>query len=281
MFKILKNFVRNFPFNKRKKSDPEEIEVLPSRLIRKIDFEKFQNAIHYKIINPEYFVTALTHRSYIKIRKETLKPGLVSNERLEFLGDAVLDLVVAEYLYKNFPLNEEGDLTKFRSILVNKRFLAERAKVLKLQEFILASYTALKSIEEGYDAILADAYESLIGAIFLDSGYTAAKEFINEEIFVKLDIKWLDQFDENHKSKFLEYAQANTDFIPEYKVIEQEGPEHNKLFTVEVYLNNRSLGIGKGKSKKQAEQEAAKNALQNLDVIEGMGLKKNSKKHIN
>lgn len=278
MFKTLKNLTRIIPFLRRKKKDEELSDITPSRLIRKIDFEKFQNAIHYKIINREFFVTALTHRSFIKVRKDTLKPGLVSNERLEFLGDAVLDLVVAEYLYKNFPLNEEGDLTKFRSILVNKRFLAERAKVLKLNEFILASYTALKSIEEGYDAILADAYEAVIGAIFLDSGYTAAKEFINEEIFVKLDVKWLDQFDENHKSKFLEYAQAHTDFIPEYNVIKQEGPEHNKLFTVEVYLNNRSLGIGKGKSKKQAEQEAAKNALQNLDVIEKMGLKKHSKK---
>lgn len=278
MFKTLKNLTRIIPFLRRRKKDEELPDIVPSRLIRKIDFEKFQNAIHYKIINREYFVTALTHRSFIKVRKDTLKPGLVSNERLEFLGDAVLDLVVAEYLYKNFPLNEEGDLTKFRSILVNKRFLAERAKVLKLNEFILASYTALKSIEEGYDAILADAYEAVIGAIFLDSGYSAAKEFINEEIFIKLDVKWLDQFDENHKSKFLEYAQAHTDFIPEYNVIKQEGPEHNKLFTVEVYLNNRSLGIGKGKSKKQAEQEAAKNALQNLDVIEKMGLKKHSKK---
>lgn len=278
MFKTLKNLTRIIPFLRRKKKDDELPDILPSRLLRKIDFEKFQNAIHYKILNHEFFVTALTHRSFIKVRKDTLKPGLVSNERLEFLGDAVLDLVVAEYLYKNFPHNEEGDLTKFRSILVNKRFLAERAKVLKLNEFILASYTALKSIEEGYDAILADAYEAVIGAIFLDSGYTAAKEFINEEIFVKLDVKWLDQFDENHKSKFLEYAQAHTDFIPEYNVIKQEGPEHNKLFTVEVYLNNRSLGIGKGKSKKQAEQEAAKNALQNLDVIEKMGLKKHSKK---
>jgi ribonuclease-3 len=280
MFKTLKNLTRIIPFLRRKKKDDELPDIQPSRLLRKIDFEKFQEAIHYKIINREYFVTALTHRSFIKIRKDTLKPGLVSNERLEFLGDAVLDLVVAEYLYKNFPLNEEGDLTKFRSILVNKRFLAERAKVLKLNEFILASYTALKSIEEGYDAILADAYEAVIGAIFLDSGYTAAKEFINEEIFVKLDVQWLDQFDENHKSKFLEYAQAHTDFIPEYNVIKQEGPEHNKLFTVEVYLNNRSLGIGKGKSKKQAEQEAAKNALQNLDVIEKMGLKKHSKKQL-
>ncbi|MBK6538299.1 MAG: ribonuclease III [Ignavibacteria bacterium] len=239
-----------------------------------INFGEFQKSIHYNIIDRSYFVTALTHRSFLKVKSNPLKIGIISNERLEFLGDAVLDLVVAEYLFKNFPLNEEGDLTKFRSILVNKKFLAERAKNIKLQNFMLASYTAKKSIEEGYDTILSDAYESLVGAVFMDSGYDAAKEFLNEEIFKKLDIKWLNQFDENHKSKFLEYVQAHTDFIPEYSVIKEEGPEHNKLFTVEVFVNKRSLGIGKGKSKKQAEQEAAKNALNHIDVIEKMGLTK-------
>ena len=238
------------------------------------DFNDFQQSIHYKIIDKSYFITALTHRSFLKIKNSSQSIGIISNERLEFLGDAVLDLVVAEYLYKNFPLNEEGDLTKFRSILVNKKFLAERAKNLGLQNYMLASYTAKRSISEGYDTILSDAYESLIGAIFMDSGYDSAKEFLNEEIFKKLDVKWLNQFDENHKSRFLEYVQAHTDFIPEYGVIKEEGPEHNKLFTVEVFVNKRSLGIGKGKSKKQAEQEAAKNAMNHLDILEGMGLTK-------
>lgn len=201
------------------------------------------------------------HRSFVKIKRNFLPAGLISNERLEFLGDAVLDLIVAEYLYHNFPQNEEGDLTKFRSILVNKRFLAERAKNIKLQDFILASYTAMRSIEEGYDSILADAYEAIIGAIFLDSGYQAAKEFIIEEIFVKLDIKWLDEYDENHKSKLLEYAQANTNYIPQYNVTNEEGPEHNKTFTINVYLNGQMLGTGQGKSKKQAEQQAAKKCI--------------------
>ncbi len=238
------------------------------------DFNDFQQSIHYKIIDKSYFITALTHRSFLKIKNSSQSIGIISNERLEFLGDAVLDLVVAEYLYKNFPLNEEGDLTKFRSILVNKKFLAERAKNLGLQNYMLASYTAKRSNSEGYDTILSDAYESLIGAIFMDSGYDSAKEFLNEEIFKKLDVKWLNQFDENHKSRFLEYVQAHTDFIPEYGVIKEEGPEHNKLFTVEVFVNKRSLGIGKGKSKKQAEQEAAKNAMNHLDILEGMGLTK-------
>ena len=215
MFKTLKKLKVFIPFIKKGEKSDEAI----SKAIRKIDFEKFQDSIKYKIIDKNYFITALTHRSFLKIRKEPLKFDLISNERLEFLGDAVLDLVVAEFLFKNFPLNEEGDLTKFRSILVNKRFLAERAKSIKMQDFLLASNTALKSIEEGYDAILADAYEALIGAIFIDSGYEAAKRFLNQEIFAKLDIKWLNQFDENHKSKFLEYAQAHTDHIPEYYVI--------------------------------------------------------------
>ncbi|MBP9191980.1 MAG: ribonuclease III [Ignavibacteria bacterium] len=272
MFELLKKNLRKFlPFSNESVSDLDS----NYNSIFKIDFDSLQKVIHYKIIDRRYFITALTHRSFLKIKSNPMKIGIISNERLEFLGDAVLDLVVAEYLYKNFPLNEEGDLTKFRSILVNKRFLAERAKNINLGDFILASFTAKKSIEEGYDTILSDAYESLIGAIFMDSGYDSAKEFLNEEIFKKLDVKWLNQFDENHKSKFLEYVQAQTDFIPEYSIIKQEGPEHNKLFTVEVFVNKRSLGIGKGKSKKQAEQEAAKSALKHLDVLEKMGLTKN------
>lgn len=273
MFKFLKRFKRLLP--SLKKAPPED--NVYTRTVKKIDFDGFQKAIHYTIVKKEYFITALTHRSFVNIKKEHLKAGLISNERLEFLGDAVLDLVVAEYLYKNFPMNEEGDLTKFRSILVNKRFLAERAKNINLQEYILASFTAIKSIQEGYDAILADAYEAIIGAIFLDSGYEAAQEFLKEEIFVKLDIKWLDEFDENHKSKFLEYSQANTEYVPEYTVIKEEGPEHNKMFTVEVYLNTTSLGVGQGRSKKQAEQMAAKNAMENLDRIEPYLKKKKQK----
>jgi len=271
MLDTFKKSLRRFiPFYKERKSEDASL----SKAVYQIDFDNFQKAIHYKIIDVNYFITALTHRSFLKVKSDPLKIGIISNERLEFLGDAILDLVVAEYLFENFPLNEEGDLTKFRSILVNKKFLAERAKYIRLQDFLLASYTAKKSIEEGYDTILSDAYEALVGAVFMDSGYDAAKEFLNEEIFKKLDIKWLNQFDENHKSKFLEYVQAHTDFIPEYGVIKEEGPEHNKLFTVEVFVNKRSLGIGKGKSKKQAEQEAAKNALNHLDVLEKMELTK-------
>lgn len=270
MLNFLKRFKISIPFISRTiKGDDNLLKA-----IKKIDFTKFQESIHYKIIDKSYFITALTHRSFIKMRKEHSKSPLISNERLEFLGDAVLDLIVAEFLFRNFPANEEGDLTKFRSILVNKRFLAERAKIIKIQEFLLASNTALKSIEQGYDAILADAYEALVGAIFLDSGYESAKRFLNQEIFSKLDIKWLNQFDENYKSKFLEYSQAHTEYIPEYRVINEEGPEHHKLFTVEVHLANHCLGIGKGKSKKQAEQEAAKNALQNLDSIEKLKILK-------
>ncbi len=274
MFKILKRIGRLLPRFKKKPADDSII----TRTAKKIDFDNFQKAIHYTIVNREFFITALTHRSFVNIKKEYARVGLISNERLEFLGDAVLDLVVAEYLYKNFPMNEEGDLTKFRSILVNKRFLAERAKKINLQEFILASYTAIKSIQEGYDAILADAYEAIIGAIFLDSGYDAAQEFIKVEIFDKLDIKRIDEFDENHKSKFLEFAQANTDYVPEYSVIKEEGPEHNKLFTVEVHLNKNGLGVGQGRSKKQAEQMAAKNALENLHRLDPADLTKRKSK---
>jgi ribonuclease-3 len=271
MFGILKVLKKILPRLKRSSDEDDIYSAIAS-----FNFKSFQHNINYEIINKNIFINALTHRSFLK-SKNVNGMKLSSNERLEYLGDAILDSVVAEYLYKNFPLSEEGDLTKFRSVLVNQRFLAERAKVISLQKYLLAAPTALKSIDDGYDTILSDAYESLVGAIFLDRGYEAVKEFLNEQIFKKLDVKWLNQFDENYKSKLLEYTQANTDFIPEYKVINQEGPEHNKLFTVEVSINERALGIGKGRTKKQAEQEAASNALKNLDVIEKMGLKKKKK----
>ncbi len=271
MFGILKTLRKFVPVLKRRKEEDDIYSAIAS-----FDFKTFQASIDYQIIHKNFFINALTHRSFLK-SKGSNGVKLASNERLEYLGDAVLDSVVAEYLYKNFPDSEEGDLTKYRSVLVNQRFLAERAKVIHLQSFLLAAPTALKSIEDGYDTILSDAYEALVGAIFLDRGYDAAKDFLNNQIFKKLDVKWLNQFDENYKSKLLEYTQANTDYIPDYKVINQEGPEHNKLFTVEVQINQRALGIGKGRTKKTAEQEAASNALKNLDVIEKMGLKKKKK----
>jgi len=271
MFGVLKTLRKFVPILRRRKEEDDIYSAIAS-----FDFKTFQASIDYQIIHKNFFINALTHRSFLK-SKATNGVKLASNERLEYLGDAVLDSVVAEYLYKNFPESDEGDLTKYRSVLVNQRFLAERAKVINLQKYLLAAPTALKSIEDGYDTILSDAYEALVGAIFLDRGYDAAKDFLNNQIFKKLDVKWLNQFDENYKSKLLEYTQANTDYIPDYKVINQEGPEHNKLFTVEVQINMRALGIGKGRTKKTAEQEAANNALKNLDVIEKMGLKKKKK----
>jgi ribonuclease-3 len=273
MFGIIKTLKKFIPVLGRRYREEDDLYTA----IASFNFKSFQEIIDCEIINKKLFINALMHRSFLKTVKITNGTKINSNERLEYLGDAILDSVVAEYLYKNFPESEEGDLTKYRSVLVNQRFLAERAKDIGLQKFLLAAPTALKSIEDGYDTILSDAYEALVGAIFLDRGYEAAKEFLNNQIFKKLDVKWLNQFDENYKSKLLEYTQANTDYIPEYKVINQEGPEHNKLFTVEVSINTRALGIGKGRTKKQAEQEAASNALKNLDVIEKMGLKKKRK----
>src|ERR1041384_4589777 len=139
-FKVLKKFV---PLIKRNK-EIDEIDAA----ISAIDFKKFQDNIDYQIINKRIFINALTHRSFLKA-KNVNGIKLTSNERLEYLGDAILDSIVAEYLYKNFPQSEEGDLTKYRSVLVNQRFLAERAKGVSLQSFLLAAPAALKSIEDG------------------------------------------------------------------------------------------------------------------------------------
>jgi ribonuclease-3 len=274
LFKTLRKITRVIAIVRK----PKEVDEI-DEAISSLNFREFQEQINYEIINKNYFINALTHRSFLKT-KNINGQKIKSNERLEYLGDAILDSIVAEYLYKNFPDSEEGDLTKYRSILVNQKFLAERAKEVFLHKYLLAAPAALKSIDEGYDTILSDAYEAVIGAIFLDRNYDAAKDFLNNQIFKKLDVQWLNQFDENYKSKLLEYAQANTDFIPEYKVTKAEGPEHNKLFTVEVSINNLALGIGKGRTKKQAEQEAASNALKHLDVIEKTGMKKKKREKV-
>ncbi len=168
MFGVFKTFKKFLPAFRKK----EEEDIYSA--IASFDFKAFQNSIGYQMINKGIFINALTHRSFIKSRN-TNGLKLSSNERLEYLGDAILDSIVAEYLYKNFPGSEEGDLTKFRSVLVNQRFLAERAKVIHLQDYMLAAPTALKSIEDGYDTILSDAYEALVGAIFLYRVYDAAK----------------------------------------------------------------------------------------------------------
>jgi ribonuclease-3 len=222
------------------------------------DAEEFFQRTGYKAINEEFFLQALVHRSYLQL----CPPGTFqSNERMEFLGDSVLNLVVGEYLYHQYPKAEEGELSKVRSRLVNRGALSELARKLKLEDFLLLSPSAHQALQAGSNSILVDAVEAFIAAIYLDSGYNAARIFITQHILNAFE-STIGKTDENYKSRLLEYAQARKMGIPRYVVVDESGPDHSPIFTVEVQVNGVPVGAGKGGSKKVAEQMAARRALE-------------------
>lgn len=203
---------------------------------------------------------AFIHRSYLN---EHPKLGLEHNERLEFLGDAVLELVVTDYLYRNYP-NPEGDLTNWRSALVKTESLAAVAEKLQLAPHFKLSRGEAKGNARSHALISANAVEAIIGAIYLDQGYDAAKKFIADQVISRLDqiLKegtWLDP-----KSKFQELAQEQYGLTPSYRVLEESGPDHDKVFTIGAYIGDKLFGRGTGSSKQAGQQEAAATALQAL-----------------
>lgn len=221
----------------------------------------FEKAIGARIHNPYLFIQALKHRSYLSIGNED---RVHSYERLEFLGDLILNLITGEFLYNLYPDQEEGDLTKNKSLLVNKKILALQAEGLGLGPFILMSEGEEKSGGRSRASILSDVLESVIAAIYLDSGYSAAKKFILGHILHNAVEILNDDLHFNYKGELLEWSQAKEWGIPAYTVIHQEGPEHNKEFTVEVSIKQQVYGSGKGLTKKDAEQQAARQALEKV-----------------
>lgn len=224
----------------------------------KPEFSKFERTIGITFKNKELLKQAFTHRSYLNEHKDV---ELVHNERLEFLGDAVLELIVTDYLYHKYPDNNEGELTAFRSALVNAVTLSDAASKLEMNDYLLLSKGEAKDVGRARQIILANTIEALIGAIFLDQGYETAKYFISNNIFNLIEKiieekKWIDA-----KSKFQEQAQDYEAVTPAYKTLKEEGPDHDKRFTVGVYLGEDKIAEGVGKSKQEAEQDAADKAL--------------------
>lgn len=224
----------------------------------KPEFSKFEKKIGIIFKNKGLLKQAFTHRSYLNEHRDV---ELVHNERLEFLGDAVLELIITEYLYKKYPDDSEGQLTAFRSALVNAVTLSEAASKLDMNDYLLLSKGEAKDVGRARQIILANTIEALIGAIFLDQGYETAKYFISNNIFNLIEkiIKekaWIDA-----KSKFQEQAQEHENVTPLYKTLKEEGPDHDKQFTVGVYLGKEKIAEGVGRSKQEAEQLAAGNAL--------------------
>ena len=223
-----------------------------------------EDLVSYRFQNTDLLVKALKHRSYVYARQGS---GIESNERLEFLGDAVLDLLVAEFLFLRFEDKREGDLTQMKSLLVSRTVLARQARRLGLDAFVLLSAEERDAGGGKQPSILCDAFESLIGAMYLDGGLRACQTFVQAAV--------LDDFHElikqddyiNFKSKLLEHTQSLGNGHPRYLVNSEEGPDHDKIFSVEVCVTGERIGRGQGRSKKEAQQMAAKDALQRLDVL--------------
>ena len=224
--------------------------------------EGLELRLGYKFKNKDLLIESLTHRSSLK---EQGKQREASYERLEFLGDAVLGLSVSRFLFENFPDKDEGELTKLKATLVSEANLARKAKLISLGKHLLLSPEEEKSGGRLRTSILSDSYEALLGAIFLDGGLEAAEKFIQVQILRNLKETTLDRSFQNYKGELLEYLQAEGEGIPKYEVLEERGPDHQKMFTIGVYSKGRRLGIGKGASKKEAEQNAAKMALEELE----------------
>lgn len=218
-----------------------------------------EKSLNIEFINKDLLNQALTHRSYLN---ENPDFRLGHNERLEFLGDAVLELVVTEYLYNNYDY-PEGDLTNLRAALVNRYMLADVARKFDLENYLLLSRGEAKDNGRARQYILANALEALIGAIFLDRGLEAAKEFIVKNLICELPRVFEEKLYQDHKSKFQEESQEKAGITPTYEVLRQWGPDHDKHFRMGVFLNDELVAEGEGASKQAAQQVAAENALKN------------------
>jgi len=231
---------------------------------QKFDHQGLKETLGYDFRNTELFVQALKHRSYLPIHNEK---RLKSNERLELLGDAVLGLVVVEYLFHKYPNKEEGELTNMKSLFVSRKILAKIARALRLGQFLLLSDSEEKAGGRNRASINSDAIEAIIGAIYLDGGLAMAKEFIHNKMLSSFEEIISDEHHTNFKSMLLEYAQSQNLGSPIYSVRTVEGPDHEKVFTIDVRIQDEVLGFGTANSKKRAEQLAAQEALKNLYIL--------------
>lgn len=222
-----------------------------------VNFEKIEQKLQVQIKNKELWKEALTHNSWLYFHSES--KNTKHNERLEFLGDAVLELIVSQVLYEKCPEKEEGELTLIRANLVNRERLTQIAKQLEIDKFILVG----KNLSgKGFDTVLGNALESIIGALFLDSGFEKAFQFVNKNLLDDLNEKIKAKTYKDAKSNLQEILQEELGVLPEYRVLTEEGPAHKRKFKIGIFLNNNLLAFGEGTSKQEAETKAALNVLE-------------------
>lgn len=222
-----------------------------------------ENKLGIKFNDIKYLVTAFTHRSYVN---EHRKSTSEHNERLEFLGDAVLELVVTEYLFANYD-EPEGVLTSWRAALVRTESIKEAGQTLGYDTLMRMSKGEKHGTDSARSRILANAFEALVGAVYLDQGYDAAKKVIDQYIIAKLPGILKEESWRDPKSHLQEVAQRVDNHTPIYRVVSESGPDHDKTFVVAVFVNEKNRGEGTGSSKQTAQQEAAKAALRNYEKI--------------
>jgi len=223
------------------------------------DFSQLEEKIGITFNNKDLLEQAVVHRSYLN---ENPDFHLGNNERLEFLGDAVLEIIVTEYLYYNFPDKGEGELTNFRASLVNTHLLAMVAREIDLENFLYLSKGEAKDRnEKAKRSIFADTIEAIVGAIYLDQGKASAEKFIREKIVEKLDHILENKLYLDSKSKFQEKAQEKYGITPHYKVLEETGPDHDKTFKIGLYLGEKMVASATGSSKQEAQINAAEEGL--------------------
>ena len=226
-------------------TDPQDINA---------SLTKLETLIGVTFAERKHLLTAITHRSYLNEHREATQPH---NERYEFLGDAVLELVITDFLFHKFPEKPEGELTAIRAALVNTNSLAEVSAKLDINEYLLLSKGEEKDTGRARQYILANTFESLIGAVYLDQGYDAAKEFVGHNLFDRTETIVAKRLWQDAKSRFQELAQEHSGITPNYETLGQTGPDHDRIFTVGVFLGSEKIAEGKGRSKQEAEQSAA------------------------
>ncbi len=229
-----------------------------------IDINKLEQILGIDIKDITLFTTAFTHRSFLNEHPDYENP---SNERLEFLGDAVLQLISSEYLYEKYPSSPEGDLTNYRAAIVCTTSLAEEARRLGYGELLLLSKGEEATGGRDREYILANTFEAVLGAMYLAKGLTACKEFVARELLHKVNRIVAEQSYKDAKSLFQELAQEKLAVTPVYKVIDSWGLDHEKTFRVAVYVGEKEYGTGEGGSKQKAEQDAAEKALDKLKSL--------------
>ena len=224
-----------------------------------VSLTKLEKLLGYEFNDKMHLLTAITHRSYLNENREATQDH---NERYEFLGDAVLELVVTDFLFDKYPDKPEGELTAVRAALVNTVSLAESSSKLGVNDFLLMSKGEAKDTGRARQYILANVFEALIGALYRDQGYDVAKDFIATHLFPKTELIVEKRLWQDAKSRFQELAQEHVGITPSYETLNQVGPDHDRVFTVGVFLKDNKIAEGQGRAKQEAEQAAAEAAIE-------------------